>query len=169
MRPLLAVPVEVVGHGVIIPLRIVRLGRHMRWPRLSSILASPAAHLAGTPQNPMAGLSPRCRVPSSFHAATEGVTALRRRRMNPPAMTRLDPNKIKVAGSGSTSDWILGTSTRKCRALASAEPCPRDCTNPNALREFHKQSTHASSGTQEGDCPLIGGQLSSSLGQSKIA
>src|SRR6266404_9289346 len=36
---------------------------------------------------------------------TEGVTAKRcRRRRNPPAMTRPDPNKIKLAGSGSTPD-----------------------------------------------------------------
>src|SRR6266403_6317694 len=36
---------------------------------------------------------------------TEGVTARRcRRRRNPPALTRPDPNKIKLAGSGVGSD-----------------------------------------------------------------
>ena len=46
----------------------------------------------------------------SFHttAEGEGVTTLRRRRRNPPAIARPDPNRIKLEGSGtvgsSTSD-----------------------------------------------------------------
>src|SRR6202158_2479417 len=37
---------------------------------------------------------------------TEGVTSRLRRRRNQPAMARPDPNKIRLAGSGATSDWM---------------------------------------------------------------
>jgi hypothetical protein len=44
---------------------------------------------------------------SRVHATTEGVTTLRRRQMKPPAMTKPDPNKIKVAGSGSAASEAI--------------------------------------------------------------
>src|ERR1700687_6136557 len=61
---------------------------------------------------------------------TEGVTSRLRRRRNPPAMARPDPNKIKLAGSGATSDWMKMLSVMGAPVLFLHVMVPTNCGVP---------------------------------------
>src|SRR6267378_3327909 len=68
------------------------------------------------------------KYPSSIY--TEGLTDRRRRRRNPPAMTRPDPNKIKLAGSG-TSDKKYTSSVATIDPVESTQLIvPASCFSP---------------------------------------